>query len=395
MSDIESDETYLDLDIDTDEYDEVNQKENIVYLDTDVIARIKAAETSLMKEKQQLDRYTSQLIITEDMPNLPGICSYCSNFKFVEGKQRIVHHPEGIHYSSIRERVRQGLTKDGLMECNSCSETHTYPTGDQNILLSSHPNDITVKWLPRNPHYDTINVGKGSTKQLGMSLLRDILKSDTPANVLVEDAGLYDLLNNTPLKEIITVIQRTKNFIMASNSKNTCAFSKISYCPALTYFKLSEQSQIEQVTKNRTKDITIINKLFEELNKQQNTNHAFTQRAPAKDALGLEFTILDETKWETEPYELIFTEEQTPFVREKNIIQALNHIPEKWVGESFNATQLNPEVREEYLAEVGKYFFNLKVENPIGQNSRKPEHSKFQTKIYTARRLNKLSQSKN
>ena len=178
----------------------------------------------------------------------------CSNFKIVEGKQRIVHHPEGIHYSSIRERVRQGLTKDGLVVCNSCSETHTYPTGDQNILLSSHPNDITVKWLPRNPHYDTINVGKGSTKQLGMSLLRDILKSDTPANVLVEDAGLYDLLNNTPLKEIITVIQRTKNFIMASNSKNTCAFSKISYCPALTYFKLSEQSQIEQVTKNRTKD---------------------------------------------------------------------------------------------------------------------------------------------
>ena len=75
MSDIESDETYLDLDIDTDEYDEVNQKENIVYLDTDVIARIKAAETSLKKEKQQLDRFTSQLIITEDMPNLPGICS--------------------------------------------------------------------------------------------------------------------------------------------------------------------------------------------------------------------------------------------------------------------------------------------------------------------------------
>ena len=59
----------------SDEYDEVNQRAATVYLDTDVIARFKAAETSLEIEKQQLDRFTPQLIITEDMPILPGICS--------------------------------------------------------------------------------------------------------------------------------------------------------------------------------------------------------------------------------------------------------------------------------------------------------------------------------
>ena len=73
-----------------------------------------------------------------------------------------------------------------------------------------YPNDITVRWLPITPIYDTINVGKGSTKQLGMSLMGTILLSNTPANILVEDAGLCDLLNNTPLNDIIT------NFIRIS-----------------------------------------------------------------------------------------------------------------------------------------------------------------------------------